>query len=127
MTASVLWRLPVPSTALLGTGPTFEIRPKREVVIRFSFEDDRDVQRREVVVFRGVEAFKCTYYHARDPSMRKAYDQLVDRGLSTWLEELSANLRGKGVDVQGLAHLMINFDDGPAYEIVCRSFSVEEQ
>jgi len=59
--------------------------------------------------------------------MRKAYDQLVDRGLSTWLEELSANLTGKGVDVQGLAHLMINFDDGPAYEIVCRSFSVEEQ
>jgi hypothetical protein len=58
--------------------------------------------------------------------MLEAYDKLVDRGLSAWLEEVQANLKQNGGEAQGLVHLMMNFDDGPTYEVVCRSFRVEE-
>ncbi len=34
-------------------------------------------------------------------------------------------MKKSGADAQGLVHLLINFDDGPAYEVVCRSFGVE--
>jgi hypothetical protein len=127
VTTKVLWTLPVPSTALLGSGPAFEIRPKRDAAIRFAYEAEDDSRKAEALVFHGVEAFKCTYYLARDASMREAYDKLVDRGPSAWLEEVSANLNKNGADAQGLMHLMINFDDGPAYEVVCRSFGVEKE
>jgi hypothetical protein len=62
--------------------------------------------------------------------MLEAYDKLVDRAPSAWLDEVCANLRTNGTNgaqAQGLRHLMINFDDGPAYEVVCRSFCVEDQ
>lgn len=125
MATIVLWTLPVPSTALLDGGPAFEKRLGREVAIRFSYESEDDERRSEAVVFQGVEAFKCTYYRARDASTHEAYDKLVDRGPSEWFEEVCANLKKNGGEAQGLAHLMINFDDGPAYEIVCRSFLIE--
>jgi hypothetical protein len=127
MTATVLWTLPVPSTALLGAGPVFEIRAKRDVAIRFAYEAEDDSRREEAVVFQGVEAFKCTYYRARDASMREAYDRLVDRGPTSWLAEVSANLKQNGGQADGLVHVMINFDDGPCYEVVCRSFRVENE
>jgi hypothetical protein len=125
MTSTTLWTLPVPSTALLGGGPVFEVRPKREVALRFSYEGEDDARRSGTVVFQGVEAFKCTYYRARDGSMHEVYDKLVDRGSSTWLEEVRANLRKNGGDAEGLVQMMMNFDDGPAYEVVCRSFRIE--
>lgn len=121
------WTLPVPSTALLDGGAVFEKRLGREVGLRFSYESEDDVRRTSAVVFQGVEAFKCTYYRARDASMLEAYDKLVDRGPSAWLEELCANLRKNGGEAEGLVHLMIGFDDGPTYEVVCRSFRVEDK
>jgi hypothetical protein len=125
---TVKWTLPVPSTALLEGGPVFEKRLGREVALRFSYEvTDDDARRTSAVVFLGVEAFKCTYYRARDASMLEGYDKLVDRGPSAWLDEVSTNLTKNGADTQGLVHLLINFDDGPAYEVVCRSFAVEEK
>jgi hypothetical protein len=127
MAPNVKWTLPVPSTAILDGGPVFEERLGREVVLRFSYEGSDDARRTSSVVFRGVEAYKCTYYRARDASMLEAYDKLVDRGPSAWLDEVSANLKKNGADTQGLVHLLINFDDGPAYEIVCRAFGVEEK
>jgi hypothetical protein len=126
MTILVQWTLPVPSTALLEGGPVFEKRLGREVSLRFSYESADEV-RTSTIVFVGVEAFKGTYYRARDASMLEAYDKLVDRGRSAWLEEVSSNLRKNAGDAHGLVHLMINFDDGPAYEAVCRSFRVDEQ
>ena len=30
-----------------------------------------------------------------------------------------------GGDAEGLVHMMMNFDDGPAYEVVCRAFHVD--
>ena len=120
------WTLPVPSTALLDGGPVFEKRLGREVGLRFSYESEDDMRGTKAVVFQGVEAFKCTYYRARDASMLEAYDKLVDRGPSAWLEEVRTNLKKNGGDAQGLVHLMMDFDDGPTYEVVCRSFRVEE-
>jgi hypothetical protein len=123
--AEVKWTLPVPSTALLE-GPSFEMRLGREAALSYSYEGPDDLRCPEAVVFQGVEAFKCTYYRARDPSMLVAYDRLVDRGTTAWLEEVRANLAKNAGDATGLVHLMINFDDGPAYEFVCRSFRIEK-
>lgn len=122
---TTLWTLPVPSTALLDGGAVFEKRLGREVGLRLSYEGDDGARRHCAVVFQGVEAFKCTYYRARDPSMLDAYDKLVDRGSTTWLEEVHTNLTRNGGASRGLVHLMIGFDDGPTYEVVCRSFRVE--
>lgn len=127
MTIEVLWTLPIPSTALLEGGPVFEVLPRRDVAIRFAYEAEDDSHREETLLFQGVEAFKCTYYRARDASMREAYDKLVDRGPSAWLEEMRGNLKKNGGESKGLRHLMINFDDGPAYEVVCRSYRVERK
>jgi hypothetical protein len=127
MNTNVRWTLPVPSTALLEGGPVFEKCLGREVGIRFSYEGKDDVRQSGRIVFQGVEAFKCTYYRARDASMLEAYDKLIDRGPSPWLEELRANLKKNGGDATALVHMMITFDDGPTYEIVCRSFRVEEK
>lgn len=126
MTPDVKWTLPVPSTALLDGGPVFEKRLGREVALRLSYEGEDDALHTSAIVFQGVEAFKCTYYRARDTLMLDAYDRLVDRGLSAWLEEVHANLKKNGGDPHKLVHLMISFDDGPTYEIVCRDFRVEE-
>lgn len=35
------------------------------------------------------------------------------------------NLRQHGADATGLTHLMINFEDGPCYEVICRSHRLE--
>jgi hypothetical protein len=127
MASNVQWTLPVPSTALLDGGPVFEKRLGREVSFRFSYEWGDDARRTAALVFAGVEAFKCTYYRAGDASMLQAYDQLVDRGASAWLTEVCANLKKNGGVAEGLIHLMITFDDGPTYEVLCRSFRVEEK
>jgi hypothetical protein len=125
---SVLWTLPVPSTALLDGGPIFETRPGREIALRFAYESEKDESiRRAVLVFRGVEAFKCTYYRAQDHSMLEAYDKVIDRGVSAWLQQLRTTLATNGSDGTGLVHLMVSFDDGPTYEAVCMSFAVEDE
>ena len=122
-----LWELPVPSTALLEGGAVFEKRLGREVALRFAYEAEDEARRESAVVFEGVEAFKCTYYRAGDESMLEAYDRLLDRGSTVWLNELKGNLQRRGGRSDELVHLMINFDDGPCYEVVCRSFKVENQ
>lgn len=126
MNQNVKWLLPVPSTSLFEGGPVFEKRLGRVVSLRLSYEAEDDAVRTSAVVFEGVEAFKCTYYGARDATMLEANDKLVDRGPSAWLEEVRRNLKNNGGDPEGLTHLMINFDDGPAYEVVCRGFRIEE-
>jgi len=118
--------MPVPSTAVLGAGVAFDKRNGRVVALRFSYESgrgDRPVD--EALVFEGVEAVKITYYSASDESMLESYDRLVDLGSTAWLGELEANLRRRSIDASGLTHLMILFDDGPCYEVACRTFKIE--
>jgi hypothetical protein len=57
--------------------------------------------------------------------MLEAYDRLIDLGQSRWLGEIARNLEQHGEDTMGLSHLMINFDDGPCYEMICRSHRLE--
>jgi hypothetical protein len=109
----------------LDGGPALEIRPRREIAIRFAYELEGDERCDCALVFEGVEAFKCTYYHSRDSSMLEAYDRLISRGQTSWLNEIAATLTRNGGNAEGLRHLMINFDDGPAVEVLCRSFRVE--
>src|SRR5215813_13445699 len=96
--ATILWELPVPSTALEAGGPVFEKRMRREVSLRMSYESDSG---EEIValVFDGVEAYKATYYHARAASMIEAHDRLVDLGHTEWLSEVAANLQQHRDDV----------------------------
>jgi hypothetical protein len=122
--SKTLWQLPVPSTALLDGGPVFEKRPRREVALRMSYDADEGVQQ-VTLIFDGVEALKITYYRARGDWMLEAYDHLVDQGLTPWLGEVSANLKQHGGDAIGLIHMVINFDDGPCYEVLCRSHRIE--
>ena len=73
--------------------------------------------------------------HGAGPEMRIAYDKIVDLGETSWLTEVKNQLRRYGDLVlsspshgplEQLAHLMINFDDGPCYEFICRSFRFEQ-
>jgi hypothetical protein len=126
MPVDALWTLPVPSTALLED-VKLEKRLGREVALRFAYEADEDGTRAtSALLFEGVEAFKCTYYRACDGTMLEAYDALVDRGSTQWLNQIRANLAHNAGNADGLRHLMITFDDGPAYEFVCRSFHVDD-
>ena len=81
--------------------------------------------RRIALVFDGVEAYKTTYYHARGPETLEAYDRLVSLGATSWLAEISACLERYGDSLAGLEHLMIDFDDGPCYEMICRGHHLE--
>lgn len=121
--ARTLWQLPVPSTSLLD-GATFEKRPRREIALRMSYETDDGI----VIVgllFQRVEAFRVTYDRARGDWMLVAYDRLVDQGQTAWLHEVEENLKQHGENAAGLAHLTINFDDGPCYEVICRSHRLD--
>lgn len=122
--ARTLWQLPVPSTALIGGGPVFEKRVRREVALRMAYETEAGEQA-VAVVFEGVEAFKVTYDRARCDSMHEALDRLTDQGETSWLGEVSGSLRHHGVAATGLAHMRINFDDGPCYEVICTSYRLE--
>lgn len=121
----ILWKLPVPSTALLDAGPTLEIGPSRTISLVFRYETEDSDSNQQTLAIQGVEAFKCVYYQARDKSALEAYDQLVDCGSTTWLSQISENLNQNGGKADGLKHMMINFDDGPCYEFLCRAFKVE--
>ena len=121
---TTLWNLPVPSNALLDGGPVLEKRPRRELALCMGYEVD-DGQKKIALVLEGVEAFKVTYYRARSDSMLTAHDRLVDLGRTTWLDEVTSNLAHHGADTYGLTHVMVNFDDGPCYEVICRSHHIE--
>jgi hypothetical protein len=124
MLQDTIWKLPVPSTALLGSGPAFEKRHGRVVAMRFSYETN-DGEAAAALVFESVEAFRCTYLSACEPAMLEAYDQLVDRGQTDWLISVRAAVSRRGERADEIRHLMIFFDDGPCYEVLCRLFRVE--
>jgi len=121
-----LWKMPVPSTAVLGGGVKFEKLKGRQCALIFDIEGDEDRVEHIRLIVDGVEAFKCTYHNAREPEMLRAYDKLVDRGLTDWLQAIQARLLKVGEPSGELKHTMIYFDDGPCYEFICREFHVEK-
>jgi hypothetical protein len=123
---TVLYTLPVPSTALVKE-PRFEQLLGRFCSLTYSYEIDEnpDLILVERLVFEGVEAFQVTYYRAVWIDMIAAYDKLTDMGNTQWLRGIIQNLNESGGARPGLKHLRIYFDDGPCYEFVCRDFTVK--
>ena len=129
--SKILWTLPFPSSS---GNTTFAVLPKRDAAVIAEGDDERGTITLRII-FEKVEAYKCTHYMARAPEMRIAYDKIVDLGETSWLTEVKNQLRKLGDLVlsspshgplEELAHLMINFDDGPCYEFICRHFRVEQ-
>lgn len=122
--SGVIWKLPFPSSGTSGARFR-EIAGGHCAIIfpgRYNNEDDPDVFK---LIFTGVQAFKCTYFHACIPHEMNAYDRLVDLGDTEWLLSIKKQLAKHSDKTDDLRHLRIDFDDGPNYEFICRSFSVE--
>jgi hypothetical protein len=120
-----LWELPVPASALL-TSPEFVVRPRRECELRLSIEGDDGGPRSIALGFGGVESYKCTFLTSCTADMFKlAYGKLVSLD-SNWLEEVRRSGRKDQTTIEALRHLMITFDDGPCYEIICRTWCVDD-
>jgi hypothetical protein len=130
--SQTLWKLPVPATALIKE-PTFTILPKRTCALSFLIEGEETAGEIEAsfnfveisLVFEGVESFKCTYRSSATVEMiHLAYGKLVDLEQSEWLTAiLTIQKQNKHLPLQDLRHLMIYFDDGPCYEIICSKFT----
>lgn len=117
--------MPVPSSALTR-GPSLTSLLKRECELSFYVEAD-DGDQKSGILFTGVEAYKCTHTTARSVEMiNTAYDKLVRLDGSPWLEEVTANsvsyYARRQATPKELQHLMISFDDGPCYEVICTGF-----
>jgi hypothetical protein len=120
-----VWKLPVPSTSLMGGGVVFEKRLGREIALRYEMEGGSGEPEAERLVFTGVEAFKCTNGRACSEWMLGAYDHLIDVASSPWLHDVTAQLKRSGAATPALRHLAIYFDDGPCYEILCTAFRID--
>jgi hypothetical protein len=118
-----LWKLPVPASALIRA-PTFLAMGQRRCKLTCYIEADSG-EKEISLLFEGVEAFKCTYLTSCTPSMMNvAYGKLVKLETTPWLEKvmkLHSNTPGATKD---LKHLIICFDDGPCYEIICSGITV---
>jgi hypothetical protein len=124
---SVLWKTPVPTTAILSPGPKLEFQMLRGAVLTIPYENDDGTPTAAEVVFEGVQAISMTYYNARPDSMLVAIGKLIDMGPTDWLQQVSNALQSHGAGPGGLMHLMINFDAGPCYQVVCRSYAIGTQ
>ena len=127
MESSKLWKLPASSTDLID-GPHLAELSKRHVRIWFRYDDDGETLNSEIL-FEGVEAFKCTYMTSVAVNLiNVAYNKLVDMGKTTWLDDVmlinSEYIKHTGQNLPTLRHLAIYFDDGPCYEVVCKTFKI---
>jgi hypothetical protein len=128
--SETLWTFPVPATQI--TRLTFVERPRRECELSFEIEEIKekeDAIEQFILLFEGVETFRCTYLTSITADMfHPAYGKLVRLGMTPWLAEVSTTYRGNcaktGITPQGLQHLMICFDDGPCYEVICADVKV---
>jgi hypothetical protein len=122
--AEVIWKIPVPSTALLEEAKFTKLQ-RRKCSLEYSYESEKDDSTTsEKLIFDGVESFKCTYYNSCSLEMIEAYNKVINIGKSEWLTEIKQNLAKTKTDCENLKHLRIYFDDGPCYEFVCSSFQV---
>lgn len=121
-----LWEMPVPASALTR-GPSFSELPRRQCELAFHVETSDGSEERVVLIFEGVEAYKCTYMMSLDVRMIEwAYGKIAHLRDAPWFEDVRTsytrycqNAQKEALDLQ---HLMICFDDGPCYEFVCGGF-----
>jgi hypothetical protein len=100
---------------------------KRQCELSYYAESD-DGDRKIAVIFDGVEAYRCTYMTAlRVEMIRIAYDQIARLGETDWLTEVRLPVEEfhsrRRTAPPSLQHLMVCFDDGPCYEIICTGFT----
>ena len=75
-------------------------------------------------MFDGVEAYKCTYLTSCSAEMFNiAYGKLVRLAATPWLNEVLKSCAKTSQASKELQHLMICFDDGPCYEVICVRFN----
>lgn len=119
------WHLPVAASALLHS-PEFVVLRHRECVLRLLVERNDGAGKEIALLFTGVESYKCTFLPACTAAMfNLAYGKLVSLD-SAWLAEVRSTGKKDRATVDALLHLMITFDDGPCYEIICSSWSIKE-
>ena len=119
--SKIAWQSPSPSSGFLR-GVTLHLRPQREIVLSFEFEDVHEEMRAAELSFKDVVHYRTTYLAAlRADVIREAYDCLVDLSESSELQEVIAatEANGKGTDYR---HYRVCFDDGPCFDFICRSF-----
>lgn len=122
----IIFTLPVPSTALYES-PEFQKRLGRECALVCDYEEETGTIITLTIIFENVEAYKATYYRACDLEIvRNAYDRIIDCGITTWLKGIQNNLAINGSENPDLSHFAIYFDDGPAYEFICKNFRIEK-
>ncbi len=119
------WQLPVAASALLHS-PEFVLLPRRKCELRLLIEGDDGAPRAIALHFNGVESYKCTFLTSCTADMfNLAYGKLVSLN-SPWLDEVRSTRKKDQATISALQHFMITFDDGPCYEIICRSWSINE-
>ncbi|WP_027797645.1 hypothetical protein [Paraburkholderia acidipaludis] len=119
------WQLPVAASALL-LSPEFVFLQRRECVLRLLIEADDGTPKPIALQFSGVESCKCTFLASCTAEMFKlAYGKLISIE-SPWLTEVRGTGRKDQATIDALQHFMITFDDGPCYEIICRSWTVSD-
>ena len=122
---AVPWKLPVSSTSFLYDAK-FQMEAQHYCTISCFFEVGDDVATLRLV-FGGCEGFRTTYMAACGSDIIKsAYDKVTDMGETSWLNEVRAACARRVPDSSLLRHLAVYFDDGPAYEFICRAFSVND-
>ncbi|MFO1114440.1 MAG: hypothetical protein U1E28_02050 [Beijerinckiaceae bacterium] len=124
--ADAEWKMPVPPTAITR-GPNFKALPRRQCELSFYIEVETG-DKKESLLFDGVEAYKCTYLAALNVEMINAtYGKLVDLGETEWLSEIvkvsTVYYTKSKKTPPSLKHFAICFDDGPCFEIVCVNFN----
>jgi hypothetical protein len=115
-----LWELPAPATTVhSATIKELSGRLTRLSISLIVLRDGVDVIEHHDISFEGTECFTCTYMTSLTSEMiRLAYGKLIDLGKTALLDQKAAKSKKSA-----LRHLMICFDDGPCYEVVCKEFS----
>lgn len=125
--------MPQAASAIIR-GPIFEVLQKRQCKILFSIEGQDGGEKWLSLFFEDVEAFKCTYLTSmgslQSDLRLQAYEAVISVSESPWLTEVTHSYTGYCATAQlppkNLQHLMIAFDDGPCFEIICSGFNTSE-
>jgi hypothetical protein len=126
---TTLWQLGAPVTSIIR-GPSFKVLPKRTCQIAFSVEAKDGGEEIKALVFEDVQAFKCTHLASlgsvSQGLRRESYGALISISGSPWLREVNPSYTDYCISARltpkDLQHLMITFDDGPCYEVICGNF-----
>ena len=117
----VVWKMKAPSTGLLRE-PKMFVMLQRSSCLWWVAEEETGGGRNEALIFRGIEAYKCSYFLTYSVELLNAtYDTLNDLGQTSFLLEICEKLKGRE-DAKELRHFAISFDDGPLFEFIARGF-----